>query len=133
MSATLRGAYLDMCCDIEFVLVDMICVCLVKEPNERKNVKECLMEGLMMNKKITLAERALKKYNCTYFEKYKDCFTTFKRLATWRNKFAHSRIKGEPNEQDATIVIFEYIEGGIMVEKEEKALLLFNKLQEYAS
>lgn len=132
-AAKLRGAYLDMCCDIEFALVDITVVCLVKDNSERESVKATLLENAYMSKKITMAETSLKKYNPVYYETYKDCFNQFRELTGWRNKFAHSRIKGDPEEKDLSFVIFQYIKDGEMIERKEYVDPLYTKLMEFAS
>ena len=128
----LRGAYLDMACDLEFLLVDIAVVCLVKNSVERKNVRDVFMEQNLMSKKISMAEFALEKYNATYYEKYKPNFAKFRELNGWRNKFAHSRIKGDPAGQDLSFIIFEYIKDGKMVEKLEVYQQFYDKLMDYA-
>lgn len=133
VSSILRGAYLDISCDIEFMLVDMTCVCLIKDPNDRERTKLTLMSSVGMRKIISISAMALNKYNCTYYEKYKDCFDKFRQLLAWRNKFAHSRIKGDAAQLNLEYVIFEYIENGKMVQKKEEWQPLISILKEYGN
>lgn len=87
----------------------------------------------MMRKKISLASEALRKYNCTYYNKYKDCFEKLKELLSWRNKFAHSKIDGYEDDPSVNFLKFEYIENGKMQNKREEVMPLFEKLKEYAA
>lgn len=129
----LRGAYLNMACDLEFMLVDIACVSLVKDKTERDNVRNILMEQATMSKKITWAKRALKKFDEQLHDKYVPNFEKFRELTGWRNKFAHSMINGDKNEKDLSFLIFHYIKDGEMVTQIENVNELYNKLLEYAS
>lgn len=129
----IRGAYLDMSCDLEFLLVDIACICLMKDKTERENVRNIFLEQTYMSKKITIAEMALKTYNCSYYEKYITHFNKFRELTGWRNKFAHSIIKGDSKQGDFDLLIFQYIKDGEMKETPENFLKLLDKLKEYAS
>ena len=131
--AKLRGAYLSMACDIEFMLVDVICICLVKDEADRKAVKVILLENAMMSKKIALTRKAIKRYNLGYYDGYKGCLNTFEEFNEWRNMFAHSRIKGDPEERDLSFMIFEYIKKGEIVEQREEFDPLYKKLLGYAA
>ena len=124
----IRGAYLDMSCDLEFLLVDIACVCLLRDARERNMVKEILLSGTMLSKKINFTESALKKYNIKYYEQYKDCFAKFKDFNKWRNKFSHSRIEADKNEQDLNILLFISIENGELKEDIQDRRLLYSKL-----
>ncbi|MFC0775288.1 hypothetical protein [Terrimonas alba] len=133
ISAKLRGAYLDMCGDLEFALVDIAVVCLIKDHRERKAIKEVLLENAYMSKKITMAESALKRHNIGYYNQFKVCFDKFRELTGWRNKFAHSRITGDEQEKDLSFIIFHYIKDGEMKQKPENVSELTNKLSKYAA
>ena len=54
----LRGAYLDMCADLEFLLVDIICVCLLRNEKERNYIKELLINSSMLSNKIKFTKKA---------------------------------------------------------------------------
>lgn len=133
IAAKLRGLYLDMCGDLEFALVDIIVVCLIKDHKERKSIKEVLLENAMMGKKIAMAESAIKRHNEGYYNQFKICFDKFKELSGWRNKFAHSRITGDPEEKDLSFIIFHYIKDGKIVERNENIQELTNLLPKYAA
>lgn len=133
ISAKLRGLYLDMCGDLEFALVDIVVVCLIKDHKERKDIKEVLLENAMMGKKIAMAEAAIKRHNEAYYNQFKNLFIKFRELSGWRNKFAHSRITGDPKEKDLSFITFHYIKDGEMVERNENVADLTNLLPKYAS
>jgi hypothetical protein len=133
ISAKIRGMYLDMCGDLEFALTDIIVVSLIKDQKERKAVKEVLFETVAMSKKIVMAQRALEKLNPALYNQFKPCFEKFTELTGWRNRFAHSRITGDLNEQDLSFLILHYIKDGEMVERRENVQELTNKLTKYAS
>lgn len=133
IAAKLRGAYLETSCDVEWVLADLTCICLVSNEEERKAVKEILLDGAMMSKKIYIAANALKRYNIDYYSRYGVHFKKFKELKDLRNQFAHSVIEGDPEEKDLSWVKFKFIEEGEMQEKVEKVQDLYNNLQEYAT
>lgn len=133
IAAKLRGLYLDMCGDLEFALVDIIVVCLIKDHKERKFVKEVLLENAYMSKKITMAESVIKHHNEGYYNQFKICFDKFRELTGWRNKFAHSRITGDPKEQDLSFLIFHYIKDGKLVERKENVAGLSDLLPQYAA
>lgn len=127
----LRGFYLSIACDIEYLLADITCACLVNNDDEKEGVRETLFENVMMSKKINMAINALKRYNKNYYTIHKDCFDKFIELNGLRNKFAHSRITGDPEEKDYTIVIFEYIKDGKTVKRQENFHELYGNLLKY--
>ncbi len=132
IASKLRGAYLNMSCDLEYMLVDMTCSCLIKNQIEKENVRNILLEGATMSKKIMAAQRALNKYDINLYNKYTPNFEKFKELGGWRNKFAHSIIKGDTQENDAIFVIFTYIHKGEMITQTENVNDLYLKLLGFA-
>ncbi len=128
----LRGAYLDMAADLEFLLVDIIAVCLLRHDKERNHLKEILIAHSMLSFKIKAAKKALKVYNSQYAERYASQFTLFNELKDMRNKFSHSRIEGDSNAQDLDILNFMSFQDGELIEDRQSRAVLVNKLKIYA-
>lgn len=128
----LRGAYLDMAADLEFLLVDIIAVSLLRHEKERNHLKEILISNSMLSFKIKAAKKALKAYNAKYAEKYNAHFTLFNELKEMRNKFSHSRIDGDENKQNLDIIRFMSFKDGELVEDRQSRQELLNMLPQYA-
>ena len=108
----LRGLYLSISCDIEYILVDIIAKCIIDEPSQRESFKVRYFGNNSMGKKIVKAKESLKKYNENYYYEFKDCFKTIDNLLERRNIFSHSKIEGDILEQDKTVLTFNYIDKG---------------------
>lgn len=128
----LRGAYLDMAADLEFLLVDIIAVCLLRHDKERNHLKEILIAHSMLSFKIKSAQKALRVYNSEYAERYTEHFKLFNELKEARNKFSHSRIEGDKEQNDLDILHFMSFQDGELIEKTESRQTLVNKLKLYA-
>ncbi len=127
----LRGLYLSISCDIEYMLVDIIAKCIIDEPSQRESFKVRYFGNNSMGKKIVKAKESLKKYNENYYHEFKDCFKTIDNLLERRNMFSHSKIEGDILEQDKTVLTFNYIDKGVRIIDTKKIDPLFTELLTY--
>ena len=128
-----RGAYLHMCADLEFLLVDITCMCLLKHESERNYIKEILVSNSMLSNKIKFAKKALGLYNKEYLERHLDCFTAFNELKEWRNKFSHSRIEGDNEKKDLDVLLFISYKDGELDEDKQSLRACYTKLPKYSA
>lgn len=105
----LRGLYLSMASDIEHILTDISCRCLVRDESDREQVKIVFFEKMMMGKKIEISSMLLSKY--LPLEDFSETFELLRKLNTERNLFAHSVIF-EDEFQDDDFLLFKYIKKG---------------------
>lgn len=131
-AAKLRGAYLEMSADIEFLLVDITCLCLIRDEKERNYIKEILIASNMLSKKIDFAGSALKVYNLGYYEFAMPFFKKFKEFRDNRNKFSHTRIVGDKEEKRLDILYFTSFKNGEL--KDDPIIIAdyYDKLKDYA-
>ncbi len=57
----------------------------------------------------------------------------FRDFSIWRNRFSHSRMEADSNEQDLNILKFISIENGELKEDIHDRRVLYSKLPEYAA
>lgn len=108
-SIRLRGAYLEMSCDIEWALTDIISLC-ISTAERSSQLKEVLFERASMTSKIKMAQYALEKFSPDVYLKYSSCFTSLNKIRTLRNKFAHCKIISPTNDRH-TLILEEIKDG----------------------
>lgn len=128
----IRGMYLSVSCDIEFVLISIAAKCLIEDPVEREKYKLKKMGQISMGSRIGTTEKALKAYNMSYYQQFESCFKCFKELLEYRNVFGHSRITYDPKEKDRTWIVSEYINSGKRVKEKIVIKDKAKKLDDYS-
>ena len=119
----LRGMYLQISCDYEFLLADIAFYCS-GEPSETKDGYIAkTFDKTSMGEKLRMTVLALKKYNHGYYKIYEKQFKVVERLTALRNKYAHSNMKSNPEKDDGTIDFLYYKKGKLVAEKKNKAEL----------
>ena len=105
----IRGRFMTMACDIEFMLLNIMVYCSPDPYNQIRKFKKMMMSDKIQN---TIAD--LKKYKRKYYKEYKEELEELDEFKIIRNDLAHNRIDWE-NEQDLTKfkVIFVDDKGGI--------------------
>lgn len=124
----LRGRYLSIACDLDYILTELICICFIDKHIYRKTFKILMLERILMGRKLSILEKALHDYNEEYFNKYKRTFNSIKILVENRNLFAHSTIT---SGEDKNTFIFEYIKDSEIKTKSLKIDTLFKQLGGY--
>ena len=125
----MRGLYLSIACDVEFVLTDLICACLASTNQQKEDIKAALFEKVMMDRKIKMAKEVLQKYNTQHFEVNKPFLKKFEELKGYRNMLAHARITGDPESKDTNILVMEFVQDGQNQQKKEHMNNLKAKLE----
>lgn len=133
IAAKIRGAYLEMSSDIEFLLVDITCICLMRDERERNYIKEILVSSNMLSKKIDFTASALKVYNKEYYKIAEPHLIKFKQFKEMRNKLSHTRIIGDRDEIDLRTLWFVTFKDGELKETPFNVFDTYEALKEYAS
>ncbi len=129
LEVDIRGLYLSIACDIEYVLTDLICACIATDHKQKELIKVSLFEKVLFEKKIKMAEEVLLRYNEQHFKINEPAFKKFHELKGYRNMLAHSKLKGDLSQVDLSYVIFEVIKDGKIVDRKEYINQLKNKLE----
>ena len=131
-AAKIRGAYLDMSADLEFLLVDVTCVCLLRDATERNHIKEILISHTMLSKKIEFTSKALKQFDKDLYDIAEPYLNIFRKFGETRNKLAHVRIVGDDNEIDLDVLYFVSFKKGEIVKTPHRIDDLTQRIHGYA-
>lgn len=113
----LRGLYLKLAAELEFILSEIITICLVKKVEDRKQFKIIMLETPTLGKKLSIAKSALAHYSTHYFSLCEKQLNELDSFTNKRNLFAHSLII--PIAEQDGYFTFEYIKKG-QIRKEVK-------------
>lgn len=124
----LRGMYLQIACDYEWMLTDIIFFCSKQPLKDKDAFLAANFEKVTMGKKLEKARTALKSYNSGYYyTKYSGHLKIVEKLTTLRNKYAHSVMKSNPEVNDGEIG-FLYMKNSNVIREKKKLAELYNEI-----
>jgi hypothetical protein len=136
--AKLRGIYLSITVDIDFMLIMLIHECFKPNLSEietyyfHKNGKGKDLCELTMFERLDVCQQGLDKYHSESYQKHKESFTSADTLRKIRNKFAHDKIDNHISPNDTTKLTFHKLRKNLMVEMKEYSIAdLYKELDEY--
>lgn len=91
----IRGAWISISADLEFLLSKIIIYCDSKNPRFIRKFKKTMLKD-----KILWAQSELKKHHPTKFYELASCFEKIEELKEIRNQMAHCDISFDPNESN---------------------------------
>lgn len=117
---SVRGVYLSIACDMEFLMSDIIAKIekfpLVK--GERLKFKEDKIYQLEMGKKTRRCIDDLKDYRKgVYYNKFKPQFDIIETLVHYRNLMAHGHSDYDDKKMDTSFIWFKNYKGKKIIEK----------------
>lgn len=118
----LRGMYIKLASEIEFMLSEIITICFVKDIKGRKQFKTLILETPTLGKKISLTKQVLFQYSEHYYNIIEPSLTKLEEFTALRNLFAHSLIIYDPKQENEKSFTFTYIKKSQM-RKESKEIL----------
>jgi hypothetical protein len=113
----LRGTYVNMAVDVDFILAMLIAeiykyndagIKSLKLENKRKNIS---FHKLTMFEKIDVLKQGVEKYHNEIYLRHLEDFRMLDTLRSWRNLFAHQKMEFKSD----TIVTFQEIHSGFKV------------------
>ena len=117
----LRGKYLSIAVDAEWMLIIVIHECLkpniedVKNYYKFKNGRKKDINDLTLDEKIELSNILVQQKHPTIYKNHKRIFNTINRLRSYRNKFAHCKIDTVFSKQDNTEITLHTLLKGFKV------------------
>ena len=136
--AKIRGLYLSITADMDFLLVMLITECFKLNPSEiksyykDKNGKGKDLSELTMYQRIYICKKGLEKYHKKLYDEHKNSFITIEKLRFFRNKLAHEKIDNHISPTDTTKLTFHKLRKNFKIEKYEYVIEdLFKELDEY--
>lgn len=123
--ARLRGLYLSITVDMDFMLIMLIHECFKPNLNEietyykHKNGKGKDLSELTMFERIDVCKQGLDKYHSKSYQDHKDNFISIDILRQLRNKFAHYKIDNHISPNDTTKLTFHKLRKNFQVEMNE--------------
>ncbi len=134
----LRGLYLSITVDIDFMLIMLIKECFKPKLSEietyytHKNGNGKELCELTMFERLDVCQQGLDKYHSVAYQKHKDSFTSVDTLRKIRNKFAHDKIDNHISPNDTTKLTFHKLRKNLIVEMNEYNIAdLYKELDEY--
>lgn len=122
VEARLRGAYLTMATDFEWMLIFLIKECFdsnreeIKSFYTKKNGKGKDLSELNMVQKIEVCKQGLIKYHNSAYLEYENSFNVIDVIRETRNKFAHHKIDTVFAKQDRTELTLHKLLKNLQVE-----------------
>ena len=136
--ARLRGLYLSITVDMDFLLIMLIHECFKPNLNEietyytHKNGKGKDLSELTMFERIDVCQQGLDKYHTKSYQEHKSNFISIDTLRQLRNKFAHDKIDNHISPNDTTKLTFHKLKKNFKVEMNEYNIVdLYKELDEY--
>jgi len=134
----LRGLYLSMTVDLDFVLIMLIHECFKSNPAEIKTFykdkkgKGKDLADLTMFERLDVCQKGLAKYHSKAYKEHKNNFVSIDVLRQVRNKFAHDNIDNHISPNDTTKLTFHKLHKNFKVEMTEYNIAdLYKELDEY--
>ncbi len=100
----LRGHYLTMAVDIDWILLMIIAKCFVGNEQQIFEIYDKEVHELTLFEKIGTAQIGLLRYHPTFFHQHKEDFKLLNELRGVRNKLGHGKIDWEENSKENLII-----------------------------
>ena len=106
LDAKTRGIYIELACNIERILDDIICKCEIVDIAKRAIFRKDKIMHLEMGKKLSRAIKSLRDYNLKYYNQYMSEFDIIADLVEYRNVMAHGYSEYDPKEIDDRYITY---------------------------
>jgi len=106
LDAKTRGIYIELACNIERILDDIICKCEIEDLAKRAIFRKDKIMHLEMGKKLRRAIKSLKDYNVDYYKQYLPEFNIIADLVEYRNVMAHGYSEYDPKGIDDRYITY---------------------------
>lgn len=134
----LRGFYLSITVDMDFVLIMLIHECFKTNPSEIKTFykdkhgKGKDLADLTIFERLDVCQKGLAKYYTKAYSEHQKSFVSIDILRNIRNKFAHDKIDNHISPNDTTKLTFHKLRKNFKVEMTEYDIeYLYKELLEY--
>ncbi len=134
----LRGFYLSITVDLDFILIMLIRECFKSNPNEIKTFYKDKkgtgkdLADLTIFERLDVCQKGLAKYHSKAYEEHKNNFISIDTLRQVRNKFAHDKIDTHISPNDNTKLTFHKLRKNFKVEMNEYNIAdLYKDLEAY--
>lgn len=134
----LRGLYLSITVDLDWVLIMIVHECFKSNPKEIETFyKDKCGKGKKLNQltlfeRIEVCKKGIEKYHPNLYKDYKNSLESASKLRNLRNKFAHSKIDTFKSAQDRSELTFHKLKNNFKVEQTiYKVADLVNELENY--
>ncbi len=125
----LRGTYLSMAADVEWILLMILAQCFKENEQDLDNMYDKALNKFSLFEKIGAAQLGLIRYYPIVFKQHMDDFKMLSELRDMRNSLGHGKIDWDENDTDI-IWISETTPKGIE-KKDYKYPHLFRKVENY--
>ena len=132
--ANVRGVYLSIACDMEFLMDDIIAKCEIDNQDERQEFRERKIIQLEMGKKLGRCIKSLSEYrNGIYYKKFSTQFDIIEKLVHYRNLMAHGYSEYDEKKIDKSFIVFRNIDKGKKNEEKIEIMPFLINMEEYRS
>jgi hypothetical protein len=131
IDAKTRGIYIELACNVERLMDDIIGKCEVLEPLLRSGFRKNKIMHLQMGKKLSRCVKSLKAYNENYYNQYSKEFESINDLVTYRNVLAHGYSQYDENGVDERFIKYYNKEKGRIAEYKIEPMEFIKNLLEF--